>query len=48
MQIISGLVAGVTVFSGAFSGTFLLPALMGSYLIFLLVIGLAQLRKPLF
>jgi hypothetical protein len=48
MQIVSGLVAGVTVFSAAFSGTFLLPALLGSYLVFVLVIGLAQLRKPLF
>jgi hypothetical protein len=48
MQIVSGLVAGVTVFAAAFSGSFLVLGLMGSYLVLVLAIGLAQLRKPLF
>jgi ABC-2 type transport system permease protein len=48
MQISSGLVAGATVFAAAFSPSFLVIALLGSYLILVLAIGLAQLRKPLF
>jgi ABC-2 type transport system permease protein len=48
MQIISGLVAGATVFAAAFSSEMLLLSLLGTYLILLLAIGLAQLRKPLF
>jgi hypothetical protein len=48
MQIVSGLVAGVTVFAAAFNLTFLAAALLGSYLLFVIAIGLAQLRKPLF
>ena len=48
MQIISGLVAGATVFAAAFSGELLLLSLLATYLILLLAIGLAQLRKPLF
>jgi ABC-2 type transport system permease protein len=48
MQIISGVVAGGMVFAAAFSWEFLLLALLGSYLLFVVVIGLAQLRKPLF
>ncbi len=47
MQIVSGLVAGVTVFAAAFNLTFLAAALLGSYLLFVIAIGLAQLRKPL-
>ena len=48
MQIISGIVAGLTVFAAAFSWAFLLLALLASYLLLVLTIGLAQLRKPLF
>ena len=48
MQIISGLVAGATVFAAAFSWSFLTLALLTSYLILVLSINLAQLRKPLF
>ena len=48
MQIISGLVAGATVFAAAFSWSFLALALLASYVILVLCIGLAQLRKPLF
>jgi len=48
MQISSGIVAGVTVFAAAFSGLFLFAGLCASYVIFVLAIGLAQLRKPLF
>jgi len=48
MQIISGLVAGATVFAASFSWPLLFLSLLGSYLALLLAIGLAQLRKPLF
>lgn len=48
MQIVSGLVAGATVFSAAFSLPFVLLSLLASYLILVVAIGLAQLRKPLF
>ena len=48
MQIVSGLVAGATVFAAAFSWSFLALSLLASYLILVLAIGLAQLRKPLF
>jgi hypothetical protein len=48
MQIVSGLVAGVTVFAAAFSWSFLFLGLLASYLLLVLAIGLAQLRKPLF
>ena len=48
MQIVSGLVAGVTVFAAAFSWSFLCLGLLASYLLLVLAIGLAQLRKPLF
>jgi ABC-2 type transport system permease protein len=48
MQIISGLVAGLTVFAAAFSCSLLLLSLLASYLVLVLVIGLAQLRKPLY
>ncbi len=47
MQIVSGLVAGGTVFAAAFSWSFLGMALAGSYVLLLIAIGLAQLRKPL-
>jgi ABC-2 type transport system permease protein len=47
MQIISGLVAGATVFAAALSWSFLVLALLVSYLILVMAIGLAQLRKPL-
>jgi hypothetical protein len=48
LQITSGLVAGATVFSAVFSLPFLLAALGASYFILVLLVGLAQLRKPLF
>jgi ABC-2 type transport system permease protein len=48
MQIVSGLVSGLTVFAAAFSWYFLLLSLLASYLLLILAIGLAQLRKPLF
>ena len=48
MQIISGVVAGATVFAAAFSWSFLTLSLLSSYLILVLAINLAQLRKPLF
>ena len=47
MQIISGLVAGATVFAAAISGSFLVLSLLASYVILVMAIGLAQLRKPL-
>jgi len=47
MQIVSGLVAGLTVFAASFSWSLLLLSLLASYFILVLVIGLAQLRKPL-
>jgi hypothetical protein len=48
MQIVSGLVAGATVFGAALSPMLLVAALLGSYLVLVGAIGLAQLRKPLF
>ena len=48
MQIISGLVAGLTVFAAAVSWSLLLLSLLASYLVLVLAMGLAQLRKPLF
>jgi ABC-2 type transport system permease protein len=48
MQIISGLVAGITVFAAAFSWTSLVLSLLTTYFILLLAISLAQLRKPIF
>jgi len=48
MQIVSGTVAGATVFAASLSTGFFLISLLSSYLIFVLAIGLAQLRKPLF
>jgi len=48
MQIISGLVAGATVFAASLSLPFFILSLLASYLIFVLAIGLAQLRKPLY
>ena len=48
MQIVSGAVAGLTVFAAASSFAFLGLSFIASYLIFLVAIGLAQLRKPLF
>ncbi|MCE0521814.1 MAG: hypothetical protein LV480_02765 [Methylacidiphilales bacterium] len=48
MQIVSGLVAGLTVFAAYFSWSPLLLSLLASYIVLLLAIGLAQLRKPLF
>jgi len=48
MQIVSGTVAGATVFAASLSTGFFLLSLVASYLIFALSIGLAQLRKPLF
>ncbi len=48
MQIISGLVAGATVFAASVSWSLLLISLLGSYFLLVLVVGLAQLRKPLF
>jgi hypothetical protein len=47
MQIVSGLVAGLGIFAATFSWSFLGLSLLGSYFVLLLVIGLAQLRKPL-
>jgi ABC-2 type transport system permease protein len=48
MQMVSGLVAGATIFAAAFSATMLALSLIASYVLFVLAIGLAQLRKPLF
>jgi ABC-2 type transport system permease protein len=48
MQIVSGLVAGVTVFTAAFSWSLLLLGLLTSYLVLVMAIALAQMRKPLF
>jgi hypothetical protein len=48
MQIISGAVAGVVVFSAQYSAAFLALSLLASYIVFALVVGFAQLRKPLF
>ena len=48
MQIISGAVAGAAVFSAQYSADLPGLSLLGSYVVFALAIGLAQLRKPLF
>jgi len=48
MQIVSGLVAGACVFAAALSWPMLLLSLLGSYLVLVFAVGLAQLRKPLF
>jgi hypothetical protein len=48
MQIISGAVAGGCVFAAAYSPDLLALALLISYLVMTLAIGVAQLRKPLF
>ncbi len=48
MQLTSGLIAGLTVFTAAFSVYFLLLSLLLSYFMLILAVGLAQLRKPLF
>ena len=48
MQIVSGLVAGATIFAAAFSPMLLVAGMFGSYFILVLAIGLAQIRKPLF
>jgi ABC-2 type transport system permease protein len=48
MQIISGAVAGGCVFAASWSSDTLTLALLVSYLVLLVAIGLAQLRKPLF
>jgi ABC-2 type transport system permease protein len=48
MQIVSGLVAGLTVFAATLSASFFALSLVASYLVFVVAIGLAQLRKPLF
>ena len=47
MQIVSGTVAGLTVFAASISWPLLLLALLASYVLLLVAIGLAQLRKPL-
>jgi ABC-2 type transport system permease protein len=47
MQITSGLIAGVTVFAASFSLPFLLLSLLAAYLVLVIAMGLAQLRKPL-
>jgi ABC-2 type transport system permease protein len=48
LQITSGLVAGLSVFAASFSVAFLALSLLASYLVLILIVGLAQLRKPLF
>ena len=48
MQIVSGLVAGTTVFATLFTPLLLLAGILASYFILVLAIGLAQIRKPLF
>jgi len=48
MQIVSGLVAGLTIFAASVSWPFFLLSLLASYVVLVLSIGLAQLRKPLF
>lgn len=47
MQIVSGLVAGITVFAAAFSALALAGSLLASYLILVIALGLGHLRKPL-
>ena len=48
MQIISGVVAGATIFAASLSWTMLFLSLLASYIAMVFAIGLAQLRKPLF
>jgi hypothetical protein len=48
MQIVSGLIAGLTIFAAAFSFTMLGLGLLASYVLLVMAVGLAQLRKPLF
>jgi ABC-2 type transport system permease protein len=48
MQIISGAVAGGCVFAASYSDEMLTLSLLLTYLVLLMAIGLAQLRKPLF
>ena len=48
MQIVSGIVAGLTVFAASVSWSLLLMSLLASYFVLVLAVGLAQLRKPLF
>jgi hypothetical protein len=48
MQIISGAVAGGCVFATSWSGQMLILSLLLTYLVLLMAIGLAQLKKPLF
>ncbi len=48
MQIVSGAVAGAASFAAAYAPSFLGLVLIGSGVVFLIAIGLAQLRKPLF
>jgi hypothetical protein len=48
MQIVSGAVAGAASFAAAYAPSFLGLVLAGSGVVFLVAIGLAQLRKPLF
>jgi hypothetical protein len=48
MQITSGAVAGGCVFAASLSTGLLLLSLLASYVMLLIAIGLAQLRKPLF
>ncbi len=48
MQTVSGLVAGTNVFAAAFSIFWLLLSLAASYVLLLIAVGLAQLRKPIF
>ncbi len=48
MQIVSGLAAGLSVFTATISVSLFALSLLACYLVFLVAIGLAQLRKPLF
>jgi hypothetical protein len=48
MQITSGVIAGLTVFTASCSLPLLLLSLLAVYLLLAVAIGLAQLRKPLF
>ncbi len=47
MQITSGLVAGATVFAAMFSGFILTMSLLASYVLLVIGMALAQLRKPI-
>ena len=48
MQIVSGLVAGATTFAVAYAPHFIGISLLASYVIMVIAVGIAQLRKPLF